>query len=144
MDELKDGDAADLTKAVLVEKYQREDPTTFAFYGGFESRDELKSRQLVVGAAKLLFNDFFPVRVLIADGASKEQALEFLRLVIKDIERNGVHQAPLDFSEPLETWRDAPPRCNICSAVDADHSARWEGELYLCRECYQKTNEIGS
>jgi hypothetical protein len=138
MDEMKDDDAADVTKAALVENYKRENPTTFAFYGGFESRNELKSKQLVVGAIKLLFNDFFPVRVLITDGASKEQALEFLKLVMVDIERNGIHQAPLDFSEPLETWRDAPPRCALCSAVDVDHGARWDGGRYLCRECHEK------
>lgn len=138
MDEMKGDSVADATKAALVEKYQREEPTVFAFYGGFESRDEPKSKQLVVGAIKHLFNDFFPVRVLIVDGASKEQALEFLRLVMKDIERNGVHRAPLDFCEPLETWRDAPPRCAICSAVDVDGGARWDGGRYLCRECYDK------
>jgi hypothetical protein len=141
MDVMKDDNSADATKTNLMENYQRGEPTTFAFYGGFESRDELKSKQVVVGAIKLLFNEFFPVRVLIVDGASKEQALEFLRLVIKDIERNGVHRAPLDFSEPLETWRDAPPRCTLCSAVDTDHSARWEGGRYLCRDCYDKTKE---
>jgi hypothetical protein len=141
MDDMKDDDAADMTKTALVENYQRGEPTTFAFYGGFESRGDLKSKQIVVGAIKLLFNDFFPVRVLIADGASKEQAIEFLQLVIKDIERNGVHQAPLDFSEPLETWRDAPPRCALCSAVDVDHSARWVSGRYLCQECYDKTKE---
>jgi hypothetical protein len=138
MDEMKDDSVADATKASLVEKYQREDPTVFAFYGGFESRDEPKSKQLVVGSIKHLFNDFFPVRVLIVDGVSKEQALEFLRLVMTDIERNGVHRAPLDFSEPLETWRDAPPRCAFCSAVDVDGGARWDGGRYLCRECYDK------
>jgi hypothetical protein len=138
MDDMKDDDAGDATKAVLVENYQREEPTAFAFYGGFESRDELKSKQVVVGALKLLFNKFFPVRVLIVDGVSKEQALEFLQMVIKDIERNGVHRAPIDFSEPLETWRDAPPRCAVCSAVDVDGGARWEGGRYLCRECYDK------
>jgi hypothetical protein len=141
MDEMKDDDAAEMTKAALVENYQRGEPTAFAFYGGFESRDDLKSKQIVVGAIKLLFNDFFPVRVLIADGASKERAIEFLRLVIRDIERNGVHQAPLDFGEPLETWRDAPPRCALCSAVDVDHGARWHGGRYLCQECYDKTKE---
>jgi hypothetical protein len=138
MVESKDGSIEDATKAALVEKYQREDPTVFAFYGGFESRDEPKSKQLVVGAIKLLFNDFFPVRVLIADGATKERALEFLRLVMKDIERNGVHPAPIDFSDPLETWRDAPPRCAFCSAVDVDGGARWEGGRYVCRECQDK------
>lgn len=138
MDDTKDDDAGGATKAALVEKYQREDPTTFAFYGGFESRDETKSKQVVVGAIKLLFNEFFPVRVLVVDGVSKEQALEFLRMVMKDIERNGVHRAPLGFSEPLETWRDAPPRCDVCSAVDVDGGARWEGGRYLCRECHDK------
>jgi hypothetical protein len=138
MDEMKDDDAADMTKAVLLEQYGRGEPTVFAFYAGFESRDGLKSKQLIVGSSKLLFNNFFPVRVLIADGASKEQALEFLRLVMRDIERNGVHQAPLDFTEPVEIWRDGPPRCALCSAVDVDHSARWEGGRYLCRECYEK------
>lgn len=139
MDEIKDDDPADATKAALVENYQREDPTTFAFYGGFESRDELKSKQVVVGALKLLFNGFFPVRVLIVDGTPKEQALEFLRLMMKDIERNGVHRAPLDFIDPLETWRDAPPRCALCSAEDVGHGSRWDGGRYLCRECYDKT-----
>jgi hypothetical protein len=53
---MKDDNPADATKSTLVENYQREDPTTFAFYGGFESRDELKSKRVVVGVIKLLFN----------------------------------------------------------------------------------------
>src|SRR5262245_57534536 len=133
--EIKDSDAADVMKAALVEKYQREEPGVFAFYGGFESRGETKSKQVVVGTIKLLFNDFFPVRVLIADGASKETALEFLRMVMNDIERNSVHQAPLDFHEPSETWRDAPPRCSHCLAADADGGIQLDNGRYFCREC---------
>jgi hypothetical protein len=134
MDETKDIDAAAM-KAALVEKYQREEPRVFAFYGGFESRGETGSKQVVIGAIKLLFNDFFPVRVLIADGASKETALELLRMVMRDIERNDIHQAPLDFQEPSETWRDASPRCAFCLSADVDGVFRWDSGRYLCQEC---------
>jgi hypothetical protein len=141
VDEVKNGDAAAATKAALVEKYQREEPTVFAFYGGFEARGEAKSKNVVVGAIKHLFNNFFPVRVLIANGASKEQALEFLRMMMADIERNGVHQAPHDFHDPSETWRDAPPRCALCSAADVDGGIQWYNERRLCRECWREARE---
>jgi hypothetical protein len=140
VDVMKNDDTA-TTKTALVAKYEREEPTVFAFYGGFEARGEAKSKDVVVGAIKLLFNNFFPVRVLIADGASKEQALEFLRMVIEDVERNGVHQAPHDFHDPSETWRDAPPRCALCSAADVDGGIRWHNERRLCRECWREARE---
>src|SRR5262245_47949539 len=92
-------------KAALVEKAEREEPNVFAFYGGFESADA-GSKHIVIGASKHLFNNFFPVRVLIPDGTSKELALEFLRMVTKDIERYGVLPAPADFRERSETFID--------------------------------------
>jgi hypothetical protein len=71
MDEMKDGHAADATKAVLVENYQRGEPTTFAFYGGFESRDESRSKQVsgkwksctrtVASPRSALLNDDAPI-----------------------------------------------------------------------------------
>src|SRR5262245_24177165 len=138
MDEAKNETAAEAMKARLVEHYQREEPTVFAFYGGFESRAEAKSKQVVVGSIKHLFNDFFPVRVLIAEGASKEIALEYLQMMMKDIERNGVHREPLDFRETLENWRDAPPRCALCSAADVDGGIQWDDGRYICGECFSK------
>src|SRR5262245_1447956 len=93
-------------KATILDRQQHEEPTIFAFYGGFELADN-SSKHVVIGASRLLFNNFFPVRVLVADGTSKELALEFLQLVIDDIKRNGVHQAPDNFRDSSETFEDA-------------------------------------
>jgi len=106
----------DITKAEKLKHYATRDLTSFCQYDGFympEGGDDIMHPDedmhcIIAGETQELMTGVYEVRVLITDGADKEQAVAMLKKILDWIENGDIYPLQKDVDVLLDLANNPP------------------------------------